>query len=314
MPASRSAPLFVGALLVLGALAPAASAKPQVAVLEAPDVVVANAPENMTRENFDPDHVFSVKIRINNDDHQRRVNTEAIIYTDPSVDGCPKDKRAFPVSFVFKNRKLSPGETVVIGGSARPSQGDAQAYWPMAVSRTYRDARTNETVKISSGEHTFCANLRVSGDDPACDKPANRTCVIASAPWRSYVRRTNAPPKITTFSVSDETPGPGQQVLFEADATDASTQPRPDTLRYTWKLSGETKTGKVVRHAFTVTGPHRVTLEVTDGFDTVTRSVNVTVQATSDGAGGTNGSPGPAVPAVVGVVSLAALALRRRRP
>lgn len=301
--------LLAATLLVLGPLGPAA-AKPSVQVLESPDVVVANPPENMTQDNFNPDYVFSAKIRIDNDDNEREINAETIIYPDPEVSGCPRDKQAFPVSFVVKNRKIDPGQTLTLGGAAHPQDGSADEYWPMAVSKTYRDGRTGQKVEIEAGEHTFCASLRVTGEDPACDKPANRTCVISPEPFSAYVRRENSVPEITEFSISEDEPRSGQEVLFQAKATDADTEPRPDNLRFTWELGQAEKTGKVVRHAFTIQGTHDVKLTVSDGFDTVERTATVTVPSPGED-GGSQDAPGPGLLAVVPVV-LTALALRRR--
>lgn len=297
-------------LLVALIALPAGAAKPAVEVLDAPDVVVANPPENMTRENFNPEYVFSVEVRITNDDQERRVNTEAVIYTDRSVEDCTRDARAFPVMLFRKNRKLEPGETVRIGGSAHPGEGSQDAYWPLAVSRTYRDARTGENVSVESGEHTFCVTLRVSGEDPACDKPANRTCVLSPTPFDTYVRRTNSPPEVTEFEVSRTEIEPGQEVLFRADATDADTQPRPDILTYEWDLGPATETGKVVRYTYTTTGTHEVQLTVSDGFDTVQRTATVTV-ATEGSGGDGRSAPMPGLLAVLAGAVLAVLVRRR---
>lgn len=297
----RGCLLSIVVVLVVSSLAPVALGRPTMEVVSAPELVIANPSENMTQDNFNPDYVFTATARITNDDTERQINAEAIFYTDPSVDGCPRDEQAFPVAFVVKNRQMEPGEELTIGGAARPSQAQGDAYWPMAISRAYSDGQ--ETIRVEQGEHTFCTTIRVSGNDPACDKPANRTCVIATDSFTSFVRRSNAAPEITEFSIGDETPRPGQQVLFRAEARDADTEPAPDEVRYTWTISREEKTGKVVRHTFDVATTHRVALTVTDGFDEATRET--TIEVTTTGGGGSDG--GQDAPAPSGVVALAPL-------
>lgn len=304
----------VTTVLALVLLAPAGLAKPALEVLESPDVVVANPPENMTRENFNPDYVFSATVRVNNDDDARQINLEAIVYPDPSVEDCPRDKAAYPVSFIVKTRKLDAGGTATLGGAAHPQAGSDAEYWPLAVSKEYRNARTGQNQSIEEGEHTFCTNIRVTGEDPACDRPANRTCVIATESFRSYVRRSNAAPEITSFEISNEAPRPNQQVLFQADATDEDTKPREDTLRYTWILGGTERTGKTVRYAFGTAGSHNVTLEVTDGFDTVERTATIQVGQEGTNGPGDGGRDVPSLAPVALVVAvLGAAWLRRRR-
>lgn len=304
-------------LVLLSTLAPAAAAQPTIEVVDAPDVVIANPSENMTGDNFNPDHVFTSTVRVTNDGDDRQITTDAIFYTDPSVDGCPRDERSFIVSFITKTRTLDPSEQITIGGAAHPSQARGDAYWPMAISQAYYSGATNETIRVDADTYTFCTNIRVTGDDPDCEKPRDQTCVLATDSFRAYVRRSNAVPEITTFDIGDTTPRPGQQIIFEAEATDADTEPSPDTLTYTWNLAGTEKTGKVVRHSFDVATTHRVTLTVTDGFDEVSRStmINVTTSRTGgqDGGDGGQAAPGPGL-AVLAPVAMAALLLARRRP
>lgn len=301
---------LAGLSLLVLLLAPVATAAPTISVLDAPDVVVANPPGNMTQDNFNPDYTFSTAVRVTNDDDPSQVNPEAIVYTDPSVEGCPDDERAFTVSFIRKTRDLEPNAQIEIGGSDDPTVG-GNAYWPMAISQEYRDPNAGESVEFGGDEHTFCTNVRVTGQDASCNKPDDQTCVVATDPFRAYVREDNAAPEITEFSVP-ENPEPGQTVLFEADAEDADTQPRPDSLSFTWTAGSFEDTGRTVQHAFPINDTYTVTLSVTDGFDTVERSVEVAVgDAGEEGPiGGDDRIPLPPALALIGLVA-AALARRR---
>lgn len=302
--------LGLAALALIAGLAATASAAPSIDVLDAPDVVVANPSENMTQDNFNPDYVFSPEVRVTNDGNPSQVNTEVALYADPSTSGCPEDKTAYRVSFIVKTRELDGGESVRIGGSSSPQAG-GDAYWPSAISRQYYDAKANETVEIGGHTYTMCAAVRVSGQDASCDKPEDQTCVVARDSFRSYVREENQAPEITEASVSKEEPDVGEQVLLEADATDADTQPREDDLTFTWSSKAFEATGRTARTSFPSPGEHTVRLTVSDGFDETVRRLTVDVQNPDDpGPGGTDDAPlGPAV-ALVGLVT-AALAARR---
>lgn len=301
--------VLTGLSLVLLLLAPAATAAPTISVLDSPEVVVANPPENMTQDNFNPDYPFSATVRVTNDGDASQVNTEAVMYTDPSVNGCPDDERAFPIHIILKTRELDPNEQIEIGGSADARDG-GDAYWPLAISQEYRDATTNESVEIGGAEYGFCANVRVSGQDPSCEKPDQETCVVASDPFRAYVREENAAPEITEFSVP-ENPDPDQEVLLRADAEDADTEPRPDSLSFTWSGSGIEDTGRTVRHTFPSNGTYDVTVSVTDGFDTVERTAEIAVGAAGDDGGGTDPTPVPAALALAGLLAGALVGRRR---
>lgn len=298
---------------------PAAAAQPQLDILDSPEVVVANDPETMSddpeteQREFNPEYVFSASIRVTNDGSQRDVQAEAIVYADQDVeDSCPQDRQAFPVAFVFKRLNLSASERVQVGGETSREDAQGDEYWPMALSRTYRNAQTGQNVSIEEGPHTFCAALRATGEDPACDRSSNRTCVIATAPFESYVRRQNEAPWITSVSVSPENPRPDQRALLSAEAQDNSTEPREDTLSYTWHFDREEQGGASVQHTFGSEGVHEVTLEVTDGFDTVERTIEVPVgDVEVDGDDGTNDSPAPGWAA--SLVALALVAGARRR-
>ncbi len=300
--------MLVASLAALVGVAGLAAASPSITVVDAPEVTVANPSETMTQDNFNPDYTFSAEVRVVNDGDESQIHLEAWIVEDPSIEACDEDNEAYPVTFVRKTRTLDPGEEARFGGSASVGDGD-DAYWPMAVSEAYGNAETGEEARFGGEEYTVCALVRVSGDDPSCDRAVDRSCVVAQAPFRVFVREENQPPEVTTFSISNEAPRPGQQVLLEADATDADDQPREDDLSFTWQLGAQQATGQTVRHAFPQ-GTHTVTLEVTDGFDTVTETMEVTVGEDGD-AGPLDEAPlGP----LLGVLALgAAAALGRAR-
>ncbi len=272
----------VCALLVLVVACVGALAGPSITVVDAPEVTVANPSGNMTQENFNPEYVFSSEVRVVNDWEESQVHLEAWVYADPSVRECPEDEDSFPVSFVRKTRTLDPGQEARFGGSTASGDG-GDAYWPFAVSERYQNAETGEVVEIGDDTYTFCVLVRVTGSDAACDKPDNEACVVARAPFQTYVRGENQPPEITQFSISDENPEPGQEVLLQGDAVDEDTEPRPDDLFFTWRVNGAEHSGQTARHTFGQAGTYTVTLEVTDGFDTVTQSREVVVEGDGDG-------------------------------
>lgn len=308
-------------VLVLALLAgmgvPAVAGQPQLDILDAPEVVVANDPKTMAddpeteQREFNPNYVFSASARVTNDDTQRTVRAESIIYVDQGIgENCPQDRQAFPVGFIFPRLNLSAQEQMQFGGEAHRQGAEAEEYWPMAVSRTYHDARTGQNVSIEEGTHTFCAALRTTGEDPACDRQANRTCVLATAPFQSYVRRENAAPHITSMQANPSNPQPGEPVLLEAQAVDNSTEPREDSLSYAWHLGGQTKRGPSVQHSFGSERVHEVKVVVSDGFDEVNRTLKIGVgEATVDEE--TNGSP--AVGWVASLAVVVAVAVARRR-
>lgn len=281
--------LLVAGTLLLG-LTGLATATPSLTVLDADDVTIANPSETMTERNFSPKYVFSAEVRVTNDDQERSgaddtppaPAMEAWMYEDPAVEGCPEDERSFPVSPVRKSPNLEPREERRLGGATSHQDGD-DAYWPLAVSDRYRDAETGEEIEIGDAEYTFCVLLRVSGNDPECDKPSTETCVIARDDFQTYVRAENQAPEITEFSISDENPDPGGTILLEGDAVDEDTQPQEDDLRFTWIINGHEETGRTVQYAFPTAETYTVTLEVTDGFDTVERSMEVQVGSEDGG-------------------------------
>jgi hypothetical protein len=281
-PAASSLLLVVG--LFATVWVPTTVGDPQLTVTDSPDVVVANDPETMRddpdteQREFNPKYVFSAQARVSNDAEQRDVQAEAIVYPAQDVEeDCPRDRQAFPVSFVFKRLNLSAGEQRDFGGSADGQDAQGDEYWPMAIAKTYRNARTGDNVSIEEGEHTFCTAIRTTGEDPACDRDANRTCVLATAPFQSYVRRENAAPAVTSMSANPENPRPGQRTLLEAEAIDNSTDPREDTLTYEWNLEGRTVQGASVQHEFGTEGVHEVEVTVSDGFDEESRTLQVPV-------------------------------------
>lgn len=306
--------------LVLMPWLPAVSAQPQVEVLEAPDVVVANDPETMSDDpeteerEFNPEYLFSTQIRVTNDGTQRNAWPHTILYVEQDVeDGCPQDERrkVIRTDFVQLRFNLSADEQVVAGGETDRREAEAKEYWPMAIPKKYYSPRERGNVSVDEGPHTFCVVLRTSGEDPSCDRPSNRTCVVAKTPFESYVRRDNEAPVIEEVSVRPENPRPGQTTLFEARASDASTQPREDTLSYTWTLAGDTQRGPTIQHAFETEQVHEVELAVSDGFDTVNRTVEVPVGEATVDEEDPQTSPVPG--AIASLLVLGASALLRRR-
>lgn len=87
----------------------------------------------------------------------------------------------------------------------------------------------------------------------------------------------NAVPELTSATVSTGKgkPKPGQQLVFAASATDAD----GDSLHYSWDFGdGTTATGALVEHAYAAAGTYTAVVTVTDGVDSVSRSVVVTVK------------------------------------
>lgn len=68
---------------------------------------------------------------------------------------------------------------------------------------------------------------------------------------------------------------PGQPLLFTARATDADGDP----LTYTWDFGdGETATGATVEHTYAAAGTYVAVVTVSDGADSVSDSVTVTLK------------------------------------
>lgn len=316
---ARAACLALALGLLASAWAPVGLAEPSIEIVDEPDVIVANPPETMAddpdteQQEFDPIYVFSTKIKVTNDGEQRTVWPEVILYVDQDIQNeCPRDEseEAILPPFVRKRLNMSAGEQVVVGGATDRQTADDEAYWPMAIPQKYYSPREGGNVTIDEGMHTLCGTLRTTGDDPACDRSANRTCVVATKPFQSYVREENQAPHVTSISANPENPDPGDRVLLQAEAVDNSTEPREDTLSYTWIVDGEEVDGASIQHRFASEGVHEVTVEVTDGFDTVNRTAKVPVgNVTIDD--GTADAPG--VGALASVAVLAGLALARRR-
>lgn len=309
----RTWPLLTLAALLVLPLPSTSAQDVGLQLLEAPSVIVANDPANMTAQNPDPDHPFSAQVRVTNDGTERRVTLFAISYMDRSIQGCPEHDSAIVVSMVTKNLALDPNEQRTLGGSAAHESGQSEAFWPMAVSRAYHDPRTNETKTFEQGEHAFCITVRVSSNDPACDAPEGQTCTLARDDWRAFVRHTNQAPVIEQASATPAEPRAGQQVVLRAQARDADTVPSPDTLIYTWDLGREEKTGSVVQHTFHTGGEQSVTLRVSDGFDTVERTLTLQVGGSGSTDGDRSPSPGPGAMAAVLAGFLVALAAQRRK-
>lgn len=287
-------------------LAAPSAAQVTVDLLETPDVIVANEPED-TFNN--PDYVFTVTARVSNGEQAYNVSMHAITYIDQDVEGCPTEGTDHPPPRVFllqKRLDMPPQSSFTVGGSTDPQTAnqDPKSYWPLAVSKTYRD-RGGNNVSYAEGEHSFCI-VAVDIDCAAEQRPL-RECALDRQAFRSYVRRTNEPPAITELEVRPEHPRPGQTVLLSAEAIDNSTKPRQDSLSFTWTVRGETSHGSSTQASFPTHGFHEVDLEVTDGFDTVNRTVEVPVGnvSTSDD-GDTDGVPAPGWVALLVTLSLAA--------
>ena len=87
----------------------------------------------------------------------------------------------------------------------------------------------------------------------------------------------NAAPEVTSATVATGKgkPKPGQSLVFTASATD----PDGDSLHYSWAFGdGASATGALVEHAYAAAGTYTAVVTVTDGVDSVSRSVVVTVK------------------------------------
>jgi hypothetical protein len=311
MRSRRLVGLLAAAALV--GLAGLATAAPTIDVLDSPDVVVANPPDSIQYDDkgnaeVNLDYRFSAEVRITNDGDPSQVNPRALIYTDSGVEGCPEDERAFPVDLIIPTRGLDANEQIRLGGAASPDAG-GDAYWPMYVLQTYQDAQTGDEIEVGDDTYTMCTVIEVTGSDESCDKPDDQVCRVAKDSFTTYVRRTNQAPEITSLEVSDEPVDPGDTVRFQADATDADTQPRPDDLVFRWSTTAFEDTGKTVTTSFPTEGEHTVALEVSDGFDTTTRNATIAVGDVG-GSEDTSLAPGPGALAMV--AALGAVAWLRR--
>lgn len=296
---------------VLLIAAPTSAQSVTIDLIETPDVVVANEPE----ETFEsPSYPFTATVRVTNGEERKNVSLQAITYIDKDVDGCPQEGTDHPPPRIFLVRKqvdLAAGESRTIGGSANPeiASEEPDRYWPLVVSKTYRD-RDGTNVSYEEGEHSFCV---VAIDvDRAEECPSLRECTLDRAAFEAYVRRNNAPPAITEVDVRPDNPRVGQSTVLSAEAVDNSTTPRQDPLSYTWVIRGERLSGSTVQHAFASQGFQEVRLEVSDGFDTVNRTIEIPVGDVSRPSDD-DGSPVPAPTGVAVVAVLAGLAVARRR-
>ena len=121
-------------------------------------------------------------------------------------------------------------------------------------------------------EHGFCVLAVVTGNDPSCDAPETSTCTLAAAPFRAWVRNSNAPPVFEAIEIVPEAPLVGEEVLLRARVSDRDRAPRADTLTVTWEVAGKELTGSTVRHRFNVGGFHDITVSVSDGFETISET------------------------------------------
>jgi chitodextrinase len=87
----------------------------------------------------------------------------------------------------------------------------------------------------------------------------------------------NSAPEITsvTLSTGSKAAKVGQAVTFTAAATDAD----GDQLTYSWDFGdGTTAAGDVAQHSYAGAGAYRAVVTVSDGGDTATQAVLVTVK------------------------------------
>jgi subtilisin family serine protease len=92
----------------------------------------------------------------------------------------------------------------------------------------------------------------------------------------------NTAPEVTAASVtsssSSKTVKPGTLLTFSASGSDAE----GDTLQYSWNYGdGSTGTGAITEHAYASGGTYTAVVTVTDGLESATRSVTVTVKGKS---------------------------------
>ncbi len=120
-----------------------------------------------------------------------------------------------------------------------------------------------------------------------------------SGPPPSNTPAANRPPTIQWTKVYD--PGgsilgfvTGRPITFEAQATD----PDGKTVTYTWDFGDQTTaTGSTVQHPYARPGSYTVTLRVSDGQSTATKSIPITVQATNPPPVAGQNGPQPGVTA-----------------
>ena len=85
---------------------------------------------------------------------------------------------------------------------------------------------------------------------------------------------TNVPPTINSLSANPNPAITGQRVAFTAGATDPENVP----TTFSWDFKdGTTLAGATVFHTFTTAGTYAVALSVSDGVNTVTQTVSVSV-------------------------------------
>lgn len=296
---------------VLLVAVPASAQSATLDLIETPDVVVANE----AGEAFEsPSYPFTATVRLTNGEERKNISLQAITYIDKSVDGCPQEGTDHPPPRIYLVRKqfdLNAGESRTIGGSTNPevASQEPDRYWPLVVSKTYKD-RDGNNISYEEGEHSFC--IVAIDVDRAQECPSLRECTLDRAAFEAYVRRNNQAPAITDLSFRPDNPRVGQSTVLSAEAVDNSTTPRQDTLSYTWVIRGERLSGSTVQHAFDSQGFQEVRLEVSDGFDTVNRTVEVPVGNVSRPSEDTSSDvPAPGAVAVAAV--LAGLAVVRRR-
>jgi hypothetical protein len=84
----------------------------------------------------------------------------------------------------------------------------------------------------------------------------------------------NEPPEVSNFILSKSQAEVGETLTAEVSASD----PNDQDLSYTWSIPGNT-VGDTTQPSFSFknTGTKTVTVEITDGFDTVTRQQEVTI-------------------------------------
>jgi serine protease AprX len=95
-----------------------------------------------------------------------------------------------------------------------------------------------------------------------------------------HVEPANTAPEVTStsFTSAKGQPKTGSPLTFASSATDAD----GDTLTYSWDFGdGTTGTGALVEHAYAGSGTYTAVVTVTDGVDSATGTVTVTVKGKS---------------------------------
>jgi len=114
---------------------------------------------------------------------------------------------------------------------------------------------------------TFTITLTASNEDGK----DTATLTLTVSP-----KTVDAPPTINSAFATPNPAITGQRVTFSATAVD----PENAVPTYTWDFKdGSTDSGATVNHTFTTAGTYAVAVSVSDGTNTVTRTISLTVSA-----------------------------------